>query len=99
MKQKLKIALLTYSTRSRGGVVHTIHLAEELQNLGHYVHLFALGPPMEFYREVKVPFTIIPVEQKLVEDFPSRVKKYICSYVSEFNGRVEKNTPRTRQAR
>lgn len=80
MKRKLKIALLTYSTRSRGGVVHTTHLAEELQKRGHDVHLFALGPPMEFYRKVDVPFTIIPVEQKLVEDFPSRVKKYIKAY-------------------
>lgn len=90
MKQKLKIALLTYSTRSRGGVVHTTHLAEQLQKIGHEVHLFALGPPMKFYRELEVPYTIIPVEQKLVEDFQSRVKKYINAYVSEFIDKKER---------
>ena len=90
MKKKLKIALLTYSTRSRGGVVHTTHLADELQKRGHDVHLFALGPPTEFYRKVDVPFTVINVEQNLVEDFPSRVKKYIDAYVKEFSQNPKK---------
>ena len=31
---QLKIALFTYSTKPRGGVIHTIELAEALQNLG-----------------------------------------------------------------
>jgi glycosyltransferase-like protein len=41
--KSLKIALFTYSTKPRGGVVHTLSLAEELALLGHKVHIYALG--------------------------------------------------------
>lgn len=41
--KSLKIALLTYSTKPRGGVVHTLNLAEELSRLEHRVHIYALG--------------------------------------------------------
>ena len=39
----MRISLLTYSTRPRGGVVHTLHLAESLAGLGHEVHVHSLG--------------------------------------------------------
>ncbi|MBF4160828.1 MSMEG_0565 family glycosyltransferase [Nocardioides acrostichi] len=39
----MRIALLTYSTRPRGGVVHTLHLAEALADLGEEVHVWTLG--------------------------------------------------------
>lgn len=55
------IALITYSTKPRGGVVHTLHLAEALQAAGVPVHLVGLGEPAEgFYRPVDVPTTILP---------------------------------------
>ncbi|WP_017324022.1 MSMEG_0565 family glycosyltransferase [Synechococcus sp. PCC 7336] len=38
----LRIALLTYSTQPRGGVIHAMELAEALYTLGHSVCLFAL---------------------------------------------------------
>jgi glycosyltransferase-like protein len=38
----LKIALFTYSTKPRGGVIHTLELAEALHNLGHSVCVYAL---------------------------------------------------------
>lgn len=38
----MKIALLTYSTKPRGSVVHTWELAEALTTLGHEVCIFAL---------------------------------------------------------
>ncbi len=38
----LHIALLTYSTKFRGSVVHTLELAEALQALGHQVCVYAL---------------------------------------------------------
>ncbi len=41
--KSLRIALFTYSTKPRGGVVHTLSLAEELARLGHQVHIYALG--------------------------------------------------------
>lgn len=39
----LKIALLTYSTKPRGGVIHTLELAAALQELGHQVCVYALS--------------------------------------------------------
>ena len=40
-QESLGISLLTYSTKPRGGVVHTLELAEHLQKMGHQVHIFA----------------------------------------------------------
>jgi glycosyltransferase-like protein len=55
------IALVTYSTRPRGGAVHTLHLAEALQRLGEQVHVVALGDPgAGLFRPTPVPYTIIP---------------------------------------
>ncbi len=39
----MKIALLTYSTKPRGGVVHTLALAEALAALGEDVTVWSLG--------------------------------------------------------
>ncbi|MBD2462675.1 MSMEG_0565 family glycosyltransferase [Oscillatoria sp. FACHB-1407] len=38
----MRIALLTYSTKLRGSVVHTLELAEALHDLGHDVTVYAL---------------------------------------------------------
>jgi glycosyltransferase-like protein len=55
------VALLTYSVKPRGGVVHTLALAEALHEAGYPVRVFALGDPATgFYRPVRAPFTIIP---------------------------------------
>ena len=54
-------ALLTYSTRARGGVVHTLSLAEALHAAGYPVQIIALGDPaVGFFRETPVPHTILP---------------------------------------
>lgn len=54
------IALLTYSTRPRGGVVHTLAVAEALHGVGVPVHVYALGDPaVGFFRPVSVPHTIV----------------------------------------
>ncbi|MBD2112745.1 MULTISPECIES: MSMEG_0565 family glycosyltransferase [Cyanophyceae] len=42
MAQPLKIALLTYSTKLRGSVVHTLELATALTELGHQVCIYVL---------------------------------------------------------
>ncbi|MFY0405467.1 MSMEG_0565 family glycosyltransferase [Solicola sp. PLA-1-18] len=39
----MRIALLTYSTKPRGGVVHTLALAEALARAGHDVDVWTLG--------------------------------------------------------
>ncbi|MBM2616444.1 MSMEG_0565 family glycosyltransferase [Actinoplanes sp. LDG1-06] len=64
----MRIALLTYSTRPRGGVVHTLALAEALVELGHDVDVWTLARG-GFFREVDsrirlhpVPFPDIPGE-------------------------------------
>ena len=55
------VALVTYSTKPRGGVVHTLHLAEALQRAGQSVHVVALGDPEAgFFRPTSVPHTIVP---------------------------------------
>lgn len=60
----LRIALLTYSVKPRGGVVHTLALAEALQRNGVRVHVFGLGPQAEgFFRPVEVPFTLFPAPE------------------------------------
>ena len=59
-----RVALLTYSTRPRGGVVHALRLAEELHRQGTAVHLFALGDPaVGFFRDVVAPHTIVPAPE------------------------------------
>lgn len=55
-----RVAILTYSTRPRGGVVHSLNLAEALRALGAPVHLFALGDPEAgFFRPMSVLHTIV----------------------------------------
>jgi len=56
-----RVALVTYTTRPRGGPVHALRLGEELHRLGYPVHLFALGDPdAGFFRDPEVPHTLIP---------------------------------------
>lgn len=56
-----RLGILTYSTKPRGGVVHSLELAEALQARGVNVHLFALGGPGDsFFRPTSVPFTLFP---------------------------------------
>jgi glycosyltransferase-like protein len=60
------VALLTYSVKPRGGVVHTLHLAEALHAAGHPVRVVALGDPAAgFFRSVQAPFTIVPAPPHL----------------------------------
>ncbi len=55
-----RVALVTYSTKPRGGAVHTLHLADALYAAGQPLHVFALGDPREgFFRPFAVPHTIV----------------------------------------
>ncbi|WP_248961326.1 MSMEG_0565 family glycosyltransferase [Sphaerisporangium perillae] len=67
----MRIALLTYSTKPRGGVVHTLNLAEALAAAGQDVTVWTLarGGDAGFFRavapavrQVLVPFPDIPGE-------------------------------------
>jgi glycosyltransferase-like protein len=56
-----RVAMVTYSSKPRGGVVHAVELAEALHRRGVQVHLFALGDPSQgFYRAVRAPHTLFP---------------------------------------
>ena len=56
----LPVGLVTYSVKPRGGVVHTLALAETLHAAGYPVRVIALGEPgAGFFRPVAAPFTII----------------------------------------
>jgi glycosyltransferase-like protein len=57
----VSVALLTYSTKPRGGVVHTLALAEALHAVGSPVQVLALGDPAAgFFRPVQAPVTVVP---------------------------------------
>jgi glycosyltransferase-like protein len=79
----LRVALCTYSTRARGGVVHSIQLAEALHALGHEVRLFALEKPGRsgFFRPIPVPATFIPVAEVPGESVDDKIPRYIDAYV------------------
>lgn len=56
----LPVALITYSTRPRGGVAHTLALGEELHAMGHPVLIVGLGDPEAgFFRPVAAPVHVI----------------------------------------
>jgi glycosyltransferase-like protein len=56
----MRIALLTYSTKPRGGVVHTLNLAEALARLGADVTVWTLGRDGDtaFFRPVDPAVTV-----------------------------------------
>lgn len=56
----LRIALLTHSVRPRGGVVHTLELAQALTRRGHAVTVLASAEPGEqMFREVDHALAIV----------------------------------------
>jgi glycosyltransferase-like protein len=78
--KSLRIALFTYSTKPRGGVVHTLSLAEELARLRHQVHIYALSTGEGFFRPVDVPHTLIPCGVDSQENIDEKVRRYIIIY-------------------
>ncbi|HEU5002002.1 MAG TPA: MSMEG_0565 family glycosyltransferase [Actinomycetota bacterium] len=88
-----RVALVTYSTRPRGGVVHTLYLAEALQAAGCPVHVFALGDPEAgFFRPVAVPTTILPAPEPagtLEERVWQCVETLTCGLATHLPGRYD----------
>jgi glycosyltransferase-like protein len=66
----VRIALLTYSTKPRGGVVHTLALAEALARAGQDVTVWTLGRGGDttFYRPVDAAVTVRAVPFPAIED-------------------------------
>jgi glycosyltransferase-like protein len=76
----MRIAMLTYSVKPRGGVVHALCVAQALASRGHAVELFAVGRPGEhFFRPPSVPARVIehvPPEAP----FDARIEALIAAY-------------------
>jgi glycosyltransferase-like protein len=73
----MRIRLVTYSTKPRGGVVHALSLAEALGDRGHDVELWALSADgASFFREPRVPVRLVPVDRRPGEDVEPRILRY-----------------------
>jgi glycosyltransferase-like protein len=76
----LRVAMLTYSVKPRGGVVHAIAVAEALAARGHAVELFAVGPPgAAFFRAPRVPARVVE-HAPPDADFDTRIAATIAAY-------------------
>jgi glycosyltransferase-like protein len=77
----VRIALLTYSTRPRGGVVHTLALAEALARAGAEVDVWTLarGGDATFFRPVDpaVGVRAVPFEAQDDEEVGARIVRSI----------------------
>jgi glycosyltransferase-like protein len=86
----VKIALLTYSTKPRGGVVHTLSLAEALASLGQQVTVWTLGRggDTEFFRNLdsRVRVAVVPFEALPDESVGARILRSIATLRAGFDG-------------
>jgi glycosyltransferase-like protein len=86
----VRIALLTYSTKPRGGVVHTLALAEAMARAGHDVHVWALGRGGDgaFFRPVdpRVTLRLVPFPELAGEDVGARIVRSIAVLGAAFGG-------------
>jgi glycosyltransferase-like protein len=81
----VRIRLSTYSTKPRGGVVHTLALGEALARAGHDVEVWALshgkdehsGGVRSFFRDVSVPIRLVPVPEIEGESVGDRILRSI----------------------
>jgi glycosyltransferase-like protein len=86
------VALVTYSTKPRGGVVHTLSLAEALTSAGADVTVVALGDPAKgFFRPVAAPFTIVPAPAaaETLEDRVFEAVDALADGLSTMTGRFD----------
>jgi glycosyltransferase-like protein len=84
----MRVALLTYSTKPRGGVVHTLALAESLADLGTEVDVWTLGRGGDtaFFRPVaaSVGVRAVPFETLDDEGVGERIARSIAVLSTAF---------------
>ncbi len=86
----MKIALLTYSTKPRGSVIHTLELAEALEHLGHSVCVFALDKDGKgFDYPLSCDVQLIPAKPAAAE-IDQLIQQRIQEFVSEL-GQVQQS--------
>lgn len=85
----MRIALLTYSTRPRGGVVHTLALAEALAARGESVEVWSLarGGDTGFFRSVDpaVGLRVVPFGDVDGESVSERILRSIATLAGAFD--------------
>lgn len=85
----MRIALLTYSTKPRGGVVHTLALAEALAASGQQVTVWTLGRGGDtaFFRPVDtaVRIRVVPFEPAPDESVGGRILRSISTLAAAFD--------------
>ncbi len=87
----LRIALLTYSTKPRGSVVHTLELAEALTRLGHRVRVFALDKDgTGFGRKTCFSTCTVPAAPMPVDDIDALIRQRIDEFVRFFETHLER---------
>ncbi|MEO0457865.1 MAG: MSMEG_0565 family glycosyltransferase [Cyanobacteria bacterium P01_A01_bin.114] len=85
----LRIALLTYSTKPRGSVVHTLELADALYQLGHRPCVFALDKDRQgFHRQGDFQTWAVPASD-CDGDIDLLIKQRIGEFVSFFEQHAE----------
>ncbi|GAB3266731.1 MSMEG_0565 family glycosyltransferase [Kineosporia babensis] len=86
----MRISLLTYSTKPRGGVVHTLALAEALARAGEDVTVWTLarGGDQAFFRPVDPRVTVqaVPFPPDENETVGERVLRSISTLGNAFHG-------------
>ncbi|MGY4765632.1 MSMEG_0565 family glycosyltransferase [Kribbella sp. CWNU-51] len=86
----MRIALLSYSTKPRGGVVHTLYLAEALAATGADVTVWSLarGGDEGFFRPVdpRVRVSLVPFPDRPGEDVGTRILRSIAVLRDAFDG-------------
>ncbi|WP_029149554.1 MSMEG_0565 family glycosyltransferase [Microbacterium indicum] len=85
----MHIAQLTYSTKPRGGVVHTLALSEALAERGHDVEVWTLGRGGDraFFRDVdpRVRVRVVPFAAREGEPVGDRIERSIRALASAFD--------------
>jgi glycosyltransferase-like protein len=86
----MRIALLSYSTKPRGGVVHTLALAEALAATGADVTVWSIGRggDTSFFRRVdpRVRLSVVPFPDVPGEDVGARILRSIDVLREAFDG-------------
>ena len=84
----MRVALITYSTKPRGGVVHTLALAEALAVIGAEVTVWTLGRGGDraFFRTVDpaVTLEVVPFDPRADESVGERILRSIATMARAF---------------
>ena len=85
----MRIALLTYSTKPRGSVVHTLELAEALHQAGHSVCVYALDKDGQgFERSLSCGYEAVPA-RPAPQQIDRLIQQRIQEFVDYFTGQLQ----------